>query len=267
MGDTEAAVLHGEGIGVQFGGLVALRDVGLSVRRGEILGIIGPNGAGKSTLINVISGIYRPSSGSLSFEGRNLIGMSPHQLVQMGIVRTFQNCRLFGELTVLDNVLIGMHAQMRSGLFDIVLRPGRADREMRNGVAEAERLLGVLGNDLLERRHAEARSLPHADRRRLEIARALAARPRLLLLDEPSAGMNEEETEELIGDIRLIQRERADLSIIVIEHDMHVIRRLPDRVIVLNYGEVIAQGRFVEVSRVEAVRVAYLGRRQRHVAS
>jgi branched-chain amino acid transport system ATP-binding protein len=252
-------VLKADHISVQFGGLTALDSVSFEVRQGEVLGVIGPNGAGKSTLINVITGIYRATSGHVWFESRRLERLKPHQVARLGVMRTFQNSRLFTELSVLDNVLIGMHRRTRGGVFDAVVRRGRAMRALKEAADEAGEILSSISDELYDRRHTPVGDLPHADKRRVEVARALAAQPKLLLLDEPAAGMGAEETSRFIDDVKRIQQERAELSVMIIEHDMELMRRFPDRVMVLNYGQRIAIGRFEEISEIETVKSAYLG--------
>lgn len=264
--DAAQPIVMAEDITVQFGGLRAVDSVSFDIGRDEIFGIIGPNGAGKSTLINVLSGIYRPTSGRMLFEGRNVIGLKPHQAVRRGIVRTFQNSRLFGDLSVLDNVLIGMHTRMSGGVLDAALWRRHTRRDMARGAEEAEALLGELSEDLVDRRHVPARDLPQADKRRVEIARALASRPKLLMLDEPSAGMSTRDTERLVADVKRIKAEREGLSVVVIEHDMALMRTLPDRVMVLNYGALIALDTFEAVVELAAVREAYLGHKEAHHA-
>lgn len=260
-----APLLSVEDLTVQFGGLKALDGVDFSIASDEIFGIIGPNGAGKSTLINVLSGIYRPSSGRVRFQGRDVTGIKPHRAVRLGIVRTFQNSRLFGDLSVLDNVLIGMHTRMKGGVLDAALRRRRTRQELDRGNQEAEALLGELSPALVDRLYTPARELPQADKRRVEIARALASDPKLLMLDEPSAGMDARDTQRLVEDIRRLKGERSGLSVVVIEHDMAFMKALPDRVMVLNYGALIALDTFEAAIRVEAVREAYLGHKeQRH---
>lgn len=258
-------LLSVENLTVQFGGLKALDAVGFNIAADEIFGIIGPNGAGKSTLINVLSGIYRPTSGRVRFEGRDMTGIKPHRAVRLGIVRTFQTSRLFGDLSVLDNVLIGMHTRMKGGVLDAALRRRRTRQELERGNQEAEALLGELSPALVDRRYAPARELPQADKRRVEIARALASGPKLLMLDEPTAGMDAGDTQQLVEDIRRLKAERSGLSVVVIEHDMAFMRALPERVMVLNYGAMIALDSFEAAIQVEAVRKAYLGgKEQQH---
>lgn len=266
MGNTKR-LLKADDVTVKFGGLTALDSVNFEVMPNEIFGIIGPNGAGKSTLLNVMSGIYRASHGQITFDGRDMKRIKPHQAVRLGVVRTFQNSRLFGDLSVLDNVLIGMHTRTHCGIFDAVLRRGRAMRELRQAADHATTLLEELGGELMAQRLAPARGLTYADKRRLEIARALAAEPRLLLLDEPAAGMGTAETERLVEDIKRLRNQRPELAVVVIEHDMGLMRALADRVMVLNYGQRIALGDFQEVSNNEVVRTAYLGRSYQNAAS
>lgn len=257
---TTTELLKAQDVTVSFGGLVALDSVSFDIKRDEILGIIGPNGAGKSTLINVMSGIYEASRGQVNFAGRNMARIKPHQAVRMGIVRTFQNSRLFGDLSVLDNVLIGMHTQTQGGILKAVFMQRSADRELRRNAEAATALLEELGGELVKQRMSPARDLAHADKRRLEIARALAASPKLLLLDEPAAGMGAVDTENLVKDIKRIRAERPGLAVAIIEHDMSLMRTLPDRIMVLNFGQRIALGDFHTVSQNEAVRIAYLGK-------
>lgn len=259
-----APLLACESVSVRFGGLAAVDQVSFTVAAGEILGVIGPNGAGKSTLFNAITGIYRASSGSIRFAGRELIGRPTHQIVKYGIARTFQSSRLFVDMSVLDNVVIGLHTQTRTGVLDAVLRYGFARRELDAAAARAEQLLMAVSSDLFEQRYRRAGELAQADRRRLEIARALASEPRLLLLDEPSSGMDDKETQALVRDIRAICERRPDLAIGIIEHDMSVVAALPDRVMVLDYGRKIAEGTFDSVRALEHVQQAYLGGKTSH---
>jgi len=254
-------VLEGEGLTMRFGGLVAMAEVDFKLNRGEILGIIGPNGAGKSTLLNIITGIYRPSSGEVRLDGERLNGMPVHKIVARGIARTFQSSRLFGDLSVLDNVMIGRHIHTKSGVFDAVFRRGKAEKELRETSAVAEELLKAVSRELHAQRHRPANELPQADRRRLEIARALASEPKVLLLDEPSSGMDSHDTEALIADIRAVCAARPDLALIIIEHDMHLVANLPHKVMVLDYGQKLAEGTYEEIRKIPRVQEAYLGRK------
>ena len=247
------------GLTVRFGGLVALDQVDVEVREGETLGLIGPNGSGKTTFFNAVTGLYAPVAGEISFRGESLRGLEPHAICRRGIARTFQSSRLCLNLSVFDNVLTGMHSQVRCGVWDALFRRRRVMAEVRKGLRHAAHLLALFNADLVDRGFDPVGALPQIDRRRVEICRALAARPRLLLLDEPSAGMNPEETRELMKDLQIVREEMPGLSIVIIEHDMFVIEGVSQRVVAFNYGRKIAEGSFTEVARNEEVRTAYLG--------
>lgn len=249
---------------IRFGGLVAVSDVSFTIGHEEVMCIIGPNGAGKSTLFNIISGIYQPSAGTISLEGSSISGMPPHRVVVAGIARTFQSSRLFGDLTVLDNVVIGMHTRTRSGVLDALLRPRHARAELEAAGTHASKLLRSLSEDLWERRHQPAESLPQADRRRLEIARALASEPKLIMLDEPSSGMDDRDTDALIADIRSVMAERPGLSFLIIEHDMRLVGAFPERVMVIDHGQKIIEDHFAVVRVTPRVQEAYLGYKAVH---
>lgn len=258
------ALFESVGLTKHFGGLRAVQDLDLQVREGEIVGLIGPNGSGKTTVFNLITGLYQVTAGRMHFdEGRHeLVGRPPHAITALGIARTFQNQRLFNHMTVLENVLVGMHCRTRAGLAAVILGLPRARAEKARAGARAEEILAVFGERLLPRRDQPAWTLSYANRRRLEIARALATAPRLLLLDEPAAGMNPTETRELMRDIVRI-RDRG-LSILLIEHDMGLVRGICERVVALDHGAKIAEGTFEEVRSTPAVLEAYLGRRAAH---
>jgi len=240
-----------------FGGLRAVSNFDLEVYPGELVGLIGPNGAGKTTVFNMITGVYTPTQGQILYQGHNIGGMAPHEVTQMGIARTFQNIRLFPSLSVLDNVRIAFHQHVGYNLGEAVTRLGRFSRRERMITERAQDLLAVFG--LQDRQLELARNLPYGEQRRLEIARALAAEPRLLLLDEPAAGMNPAETETLMGLIRFVLDE-FKLTILLIEHQMRVVMGICEWITVMDFGQVIARGTPDQIRRNEDVIVAYLGK-------
>ncbi|MAZ20898.1 ABC transporter ATP-binding protein [Roseovarius sp.] len=258
---TETPLLETRNLTVRFGGLVAVDAVDLHVDRSEILCIIGPNGAGKSTLLNLISGIYKPTAGEIILDGKPIHTKPAHVIATLGIARTFQSSRLFNDLTLLDNVIIGMHSRTNTGVLEALLLPRRARRKLNAAADRAGELLRSISEDLFERRHSLAGTLPQADRRRLEIARALASEPRLIMLDEPSSGMDDRDTDALMEDIRRVMKERPGLSFLIIEHDMRLVSALPDRVVVIDYGRKIADGQFTDIRQRSDVQEAYLGQK------
>lgn len=252
----DKVLLRSEGVSKVFGGLKAVSNFELYLNRGELIGLIGPNGAGKTTAFNLLTGVYQPTTGDIQFDGVSIVGKKPYQITQSGIARTFQNIRLFSELSVLDNVKIAYHSHVKYGLWESVLRVGRYFREEDEIEQKAIEFLRIFKLD--DKKDEIAKNLPYGEQRRLEIARALAAKPKLLLLDEPAAGMNPQETKDLMEMISWIRREFG-LTILLIEHDMNLVMGICERIYVLEYGSIIASGTPTEIKNNPQVIKAYLG--------
>lgn len=241
----------------QFGGLTAVDGVDLTVDDGQIAALIGPNGAGKTTVFNMITGAYQVTSGNVLFNGATICGKKPHEIVKLGIARTFQNIRLFKTSTVLENVMTGFHCKTNAGMFNVVFQPGKYRREEEETREKSKEILRFLG--LEDVMYLEARNIPYGHQRLLEIGRALATSPKLLLLDEPAAGMNSNEKHELVDTIRKI-RENYRLSVLLVEHDMELVMGISENITVVSFGKRIAAGTAEEIQKNEAVIEAYLGR-------
>ena len=254
---TEVMPLTAANITVRFGGLVAVKDVSFTVPPASIVSLIGPNGAGKTTFFNVLTGLYRPSSGQVTLNGREITGVTPHKIASLGLGRTFQNIRLFGLMTAAENVMVAMHSHTTSNILQIVGRTRHQRREEVESREFAQQMLDFVGIG----RHADeyARNLSYGDQRRLEVARALALRPKVLLLDEPTAGMNPQESAVFVDFVRRVRDEQG-VSILLIEHDMSVVMRASERITVLDQGEKIAEGGPDDIRNNPRVVEAYLGR-------
>jgi branched-chain amino acid transport system ATP-binding protein len=252
---AETGLLEVRGLIKRFGGVTAVNALDMTVRGGDVHALIGPNGSGKTTTLNVISALYHADGGSIRFDGTELVGKPSHVIAKLGIARTFQNIRLFGELTVCENVMIGRHVRTNVGFIEALIPGGPTGREERQTRERARELLGFVG--LTGVAEARARSLPYGDQRRVEIARALASEPRVLLLDEPAAGMNPAETDALVALLRRIREQGTTL--LLIEHDMNLVMSVSDRITVLNFGQHIAEGPPDQVARNPEVITAYLG--------
>ncbi|MDR1619169.1 MAG: ABC transporter ATP-binding protein [Clostridiales bacterium] len=252
-------ILEVRNMGISFGGLCAVSDFNLSLRKGELVGLIGPNGAGKTTVFNLLTGVYPPTDGYFRMEGKKMNGKYTHQIVAAGVARTFQNIRLFKQMTVRDNVLTAFTKDIRYGFFSAIFRSSHFRNEEKEIEEKALDLLRLFSME--NKAHTIAANLPYGQQRKLEIARALATDMKVLLLDEPAAGMNPTETADLVECIRII-REKFNIAILLIEHDMSLVMKICERIIVIDYGETIAQGLPEEIARNERVIAAYLGEQE-----
>ena len=253
-----AVILEAQKVTMRFGGLIANKDIDFVIPRGSIVSLIGPNGAGKTTFFNQLTGMLEPTSGAIRFDGASIVGLTPHQIVELGIGRTFQNIRLFGAMTVLANVMVGHHTRMNASWWASLLKLPAVRAEEAATRDRARQLLRLVG---LPRRYEEdwAKNLPYGDQRRLELARALASEPKLLLLDEPTAGMNPGETSQMTALIKRL-RDELDLTVLLIEHDMKVVMGISERITVLDHGELLAEGTPEEIRSNPIVVEAYLGK-------
>lgn len=258
-GNKAPVLLQARGVTKRFGGVVALDELDLDLHKGEILGLIGPNGSGKTTFFNVSTGIYPTNGGSIEFDGRDITNVSPQAVYHSGIARTFQRSRLSLPLSIFDNIMIGNHSRLNQGLwFNLINRSG-FKQEFEEHFETARDLVRIFDPPLADRMFDAVAGLPMIDRRRIEICRALISQPKLLLLDEPSAGMTHDETAQLMDDILQVRGQNKDLSIIIVEHEMGVIERITERCVVLNFGRKIADGTFKKISNDSEVQEAYLG--------
>lgn len=253
------ALLETKSISIQFGGLWAVKNVDFQIDSGQTFGLIGPNGSGKTTFLNIISGIYSATNGRVFLEGEDITDLKPYQIFKKGISRTYQSSRLCWEMSVADNLLVGTYTSQDYGLADTIFHPKKVNNLLAELVENSLDLLSYFNPCLIEKRYELAKNIPHIDRRRIEITRALLSKPKVLLLDEPTAGLNDDETMTMMDDIQKIKDKVGNIAIIIIEHDMKVMEKVPQRVIVFNAGEKIAEGTFQEIINDPNVIKAYIG--------
>ena len=253
------AVLETKGLSINFGGLWAVNNVDFSIEPDQIVGLIGPNGSGKTTFLNIVSGIYRATRGEAFLNGENITKLRPFQVYQKGISRTYQSSRLCWDLSVADNLLVGTYTSQNYSLADSLFRPKKTNQEIYDFLDKGLELLSYFNPQLVDRRYELAKNIPHIDRRRIEITRALLSEPKVLLLDEPTAGLNDEETMTMMEEIRKIKQKMDRIAVIIIEHDMKVMEEIPDRIVVFNAGEKIAEGDYQHIINDQNVIDAYIG--------
>jgi branched-chain amino acid transport system ATP-binding protein len=255
-------IFYTKDLQIRFGGLYALQNINFEIFENETLGLIGPNGSGKTTFFNIITGLYLPTGGDFFFLDKSMKGKEPYEIAVKGISRTYQSSRLCMNLSLLDNILIGMYPRQQAGFFSAIFKPKTMLAEINEFSEKAIELLRVFNPDLIDMAFKPVGDLPQIDRRRVEICRAMAVEPRIILLDEPSAGMTPDETKELMDDIKKVRSNMSDVSIMIIEHDMSVIGSVSERVIAINFGQEIARGSYEEVSNHPEVKEAYLGKEE-----
>ncbi|MGI6361713.1 MAG: ABC transporter ATP-binding protein [Bacillota bacterium] len=252
-------LLQTKKLSINFGGLWAVKDVDFAIDSHQIVGLIGPNGSGKTTFLNIISGLYKASGGKFYINDEDVTNFKPHQIYKKGISRTYQSSRLCWDLSVADNILAGLYTRQKSTFFDVLLRPNKCNDEIYEGLQKAMNMLCYFNADLVDKRYELTKNISHIDRRRIEISRALVGDPQVLLLDEPTAGLNREETMTMLHDIGMIKEQNPAISIIIIEHDMQVMKEVAQRIVVFNAGQKIAEGPYDEVINDQRVIDAYLG--------
>ncbi len=256
----DKTIFYTKDLEIRFGGLYALQKINFDIMENETLGLIGPNGSGKTTFFNIITGLYLPTDGDFFFLGESMRGKEPHEISRKGISRTYQSSRLCLNLSLMDNILIGMYPRQQTGYFTALFKPKKMLAEVTEFSEKAIELLRVFNPELIDKAFNPVGDLPQIDRRRVEICRAMAVEPRIILLDEPSAGMTPDETQELMDDIKKVRSNMKDVSIMIIEHDMSVISSVSERVIAINFGQEITRGSYDEVSNHPEVKEAYLGK-------